>query len=152
MAVTGVITVARAGRAKERESAPEQNQTAIAEFNRINLVFEFTPPDADEQHAFAVAYVYAESLLGEELLERPTLAIEDDEVRVTLSATGGEDVECCRCSVGEEALGHSAHLLLRHGEDSIGRGEPTNGLMDEIRRQSHELSSPHDCEPNGRPR
>lgn len=41
-----------------------------AEFNRINLVFEFTPADPDDQHAFAVAYVYTESLLGEELLER----------------------------------------------------------------------------------
>ncbi|MBI3862183.1 MAG: hypothetical protein HY290_09840 [Planctomycetia bacterium] len=41
-----------------------------AEFNRINLTFEFSPPDPDEQHAFAVAYVYSESLLGEEVLDR----------------------------------------------------------------------------------
>jgi L-rhamnose-H+ transport protein len=33
LAVLGVIIVARAGRAKERELAPEQSKTAIAEFN-----------------------------------------------------------------------------------------------------------------------
>ena len=41
--------------------------------------------------------------VGEELVKGPPLAIEDDEVRVTVPATGGEDVEHRGCSVGEDA-------------------------------------------------
>jgi len=39
-------------------------------FNRVDLAFQFSPPEADEQHALEVAFVSAESLLGEEVLDR----------------------------------------------------------------------------------
>ena len=41
----------------------------------------------------------------------------------------------------EDPLGSSVHLPLGDGEDPISDGEPANGLMDEIRSQSHDVLS-----------
>ena len=83
--------------------------------------------------------------VGEELLEGQPLVTEDDKVRATVPAAGGEDVADRGCSVGEDAPGHAGHLLLGHGEDPIGSSQPAHGVVDELRSQSDDVILPRRC-------